>query len=381
MPTTGRDARWSSSPPSAAVAVPARRLRQHRDVADDTHTQIFNAAPWAIFSTGSTGTQLLARVSVSGPLLDAPVACGSSNCLGEAHRYRIDWTATAVDFSIDGTPVVPLRRRDRGQYAAGRQRRELHRQHFALRRLAPHDALRDAVCSSSPGPSTAGTRAPTGPHSPRPRCCRTVRASFSKRAPATTCRSPDRGPGSDGRTIASPKGRYLQYRVTLSTTDANQTPELDDATVCFTPCTPGTEVCNGVDDNCDGNIDENFPDLGAAVHGGPRRVPGRGHDDLLGRPLDHGLQRHAGEFEPRDLQRSGQRLRRHGGQRQSGRRPGMQHRQSRHLRCRHDPVHQRSHRVQSQNPPTRRPATASTTTATARSTRTTRAAAARATPA
>jgi hypothetical protein len=62
----------------------------------------FQTPPWAIFSTftggdlyartgnGTTGTDTL----IPGPWLGAP------------HRYRIDWTASSVVFSIDGTVVA-----------------------------------------------------------------------------------------------------------------------------------------------------------------------------------------------------------------------------------------------------------------------------------
>jgi hypothetical protein len=64
--------------------------------------EMFNTSPWAIFSTGSTGTTLSARVWDGGPFLDTTIP---GSWLGAPHRYRIDWNAGSVVFSIDGAVV------------------------------------------------------------------------------------------------------------------------------------------------------------------------------------------------------------------------------------------------------------------------------------
>jgi len=63
----------------------------------------FNS-PWAIFSTGSAGNALYARVNSGG---DNPVLI-PGNWLGAPHRFRIDWTASNFIFSIDGNVVATL---------------------------------------------------------------------------------------------------------------------------------------------------------------------------------------------------------------------------------------------------------------------------------
>jgi hypothetical protein len=57
------------------------------------------SSPWAIFSTGSGGT--LYAETDNGNTSDK-TALGS-NWLGSAHVFRIDWSTTAVTYSIDGT--------------------------------------------------------------------------------------------------------------------------------------------------------------------------------------------------------------------------------------------------------------------------------------
>ena len=72
--------------------------------------------PWVIFSTNQRTNLLSVRTNLGGgSFTDVELAEGY---IGEAHRYRIDWTAERVKFSIDGvvvhqtalnfTPLMPL---------------------------------------------------------------------------------------------------------------------------------------------------------------------------------------------------------------------------------------------------------------------------------
>jgi hypothetical protein len=65
----------------------------------------FNNAPWAMFSTGSIGGDLYARVNNGTTSQD--VSLGSS-WLGSAHNFQINWTTTGVVFSIDGNQVASI---------------------------------------------------------------------------------------------------------------------------------------------------------------------------------------------------------------------------------------------------------------------------------
>ena len=64
--------------------------------------EIFNTDPWAIFSTGTAGTALQARVWNHGPSNDFTIP---GSWLGVPHLYRIVWTPVSVDFFIDGSLV------------------------------------------------------------------------------------------------------------------------------------------------------------------------------------------------------------------------------------------------------------------------------------
>jgi hypothetical protein len=68
---------------------------------DTSPTDVFNITPFVIFSSGSSGTTLQARVWSSN---NTDISLGAGY-LGSPHRYRIDWNASSVDFYIDGTLV------------------------------------------------------------------------------------------------------------------------------------------------------------------------------------------------------------------------------------------------------------------------------------
>ena len=62
----------------------------------------FDETPWIMFST-YTGGALYARTNDGTQTTDTPLP---GNWLGSPHRYRIDWTATNVIYSIDGAEVA-----------------------------------------------------------------------------------------------------------------------------------------------------------------------------------------------------------------------------------------------------------------------------------
>src|SRR5204862_8221050 len=62
----------------------------------------FNAPPWAAFSTFAGGP-LYARTAGPGGNFDTLIP---GNWLGAAHTFRIDWTASAINYFIDGDQVA-----------------------------------------------------------------------------------------------------------------------------------------------------------------------------------------------------------------------------------------------------------------------------------
>ena len=62
----------------------------------------FNETPWAMFSTAGGGG-LYARTNDGVTAIDTLIP---GNWLGTPHRYRIDWTAASVAYSIDGVQVA-----------------------------------------------------------------------------------------------------------------------------------------------------------------------------------------------------------------------------------------------------------------------------------
>ena len=62
----------------------------------------FNEPLWAMFSTGAGG-QLFARTHDGNSAIDTPLGNG---WLGAVHQFRIEWTAAAVTFAIDGAVVA-----------------------------------------------------------------------------------------------------------------------------------------------------------------------------------------------------------------------------------------------------------------------------------
>ncbi|MGH7789200.1 MAG: MopE-related protein [Candidatus Binatia bacterium] len=179
---------------------------------------------------------------------------------GLSHRYRIDWDASTVSFWVDGNLIM----------------------------TQPHTVsalMRPAISSFNPPNPLVVDWMRLTPYAPT--TCAHESAVIDSGAaladwtsqsdtgllPAGTSQSVETRTGAnptvDGTwsayqavsagVIASPRGRYLQYRVTLATSDAAQTPELADLEICYVPCTPTAEVCDNQDNDCDDQIDEANP--------------------------------------------------------------------------------------------------------------------------
>jgi hypothetical protein len=114
----------------ASTYGPGRSLEFQGTFGGDAYQHVgfgltLNETPWAIFST-YTGGGLWARTHNGSTAVNTPIP---GHWLGTAHVFRVDWTATAIVFSIDGVQV-------------------------ASHALAIATAMRPIVSDSTAGPST-----------------------------------------------------------------------------------------------------------------------------------------------------------------------------------------------------------------------------------
>jgi hypothetical protein len=188
----------------------------------------FNSAPWATFST-NTGGSLYARTH-NGTTVTNTLLPGS--WLGAPHRYRIDWNASSVVFSIDGTQVAshpvtittslrPLA----SDYTVGGGTLSVD-----WLRLSPYatpgtflSRIFDAGASVTWGTATWTADTPAGTS-----LTLSVRTGNTP-TPDGTWTAFTALPSSGAPIGAS--ARYLQYRADLATTIAAQSPGLRDVTI------------------------------------------------------------------------------------------------------------------------------------------------------
>jgi hypothetical protein len=197
----------------------------------------FNDAPWAIFSTGTTGTALQARVwVVGGSFLDYTIP---GSYLGASHHYRIEWTPTAINFLIDGVLVHSQPAVITGTMVVGASDYNTGGANPTVDwlRVSPY---------SSPCVFTSRVLDAGGPAT-------WTTASANIDLPAGTAlglevrtgnsATPDGTwsvfvPLINGDSVGA-SGRYLQYRATLSSTDPSVTPLLRDISFAYSS-TPDT---------------------------------------------------------------------------------------------------------------------------------------------
>jgi hypothetical protein len=184
---------------------------------------------WAMFSTLNTADSLYARTDNNGVMADHLIA---GTWIGSPHRFRIDWMASSVVFSIDGTVV------DTQSVAIGAQMRPVVSDYTAGGQVVSVDWLR-MTPYGSPGMFTsrvfdAGESVswtglswtadvPSG-------------TALSMTARAGDCASLGATPFTAVTTgqTTSLTGRCFQYQAALSTTDVSQTLTLRDVTLTST---------------------------------------------------------------------------------------------------------------------------------------------------
>ena len=194
--------------------------------------------PWAIFSTGGGGLPvgLYARTNGAGTTNTAIPGVSST----VPHRYRIAWTASQVEFFVDGTSVAthPIaltgNMRPLGSdFNAGGGATTWH-----WVRMSPYQPtgtftsrVLDSGGAGSDWTALVPERSLPGG----------TQASLETRSGESA--TPDGGwspwqPLGGLGSIVSPNARYLQYRVALTTPDASRTPALERVTVGYRPA-PG----------------------------------------------------------------------------------------------------------------------------------------------
>src|SRR5215217_4625908 len=193
----------------------------------------YNGVPWAMFSTGGGSLPVGLYARTNGPAqTDTPITGVDPST---PHLYRIEWKPDSVVYYVDGTQVASH------SIAITSQMRPLASDFNVggpsvsvdWLRMSPYAAsgtfesrVFDSGKSASDWLKLDSTpQKPTG-----------TNAGFETRSGNTA--TPDstwsawEAIGADG-TIASPSGRYVQYRANLSTTDASATPSVQQVTIGY----------------------------------------------------------------------------------------------------------------------------------------------------
>jgi Purple acid Phosphatase, N-terminal domain len=202
----------------------------------------YEQPPWTMFST-KDGTGLYARTAATGSAQDTLIPGVD---VSVPHRYRIEWTASAATYYVDGAQVASH------AIAIGAEMRPLASDLDAGGGTVDVEWLRMSPVTST-GTFTsrvldAGARADWPALDAADVLPAGTQATFETRTGGTP--TPEQS-WSDWQalaptgTIASPPGRYLQYRVSLSTADTTLTPTVESVAVYFrnianSPPTAGT---------------------------------------------------------------------------------------------------------------------------------------------
>jgi cysteine-rich repeat protein len=213
--------------------------------------ETLNAPPWAIFSTGISGTSLQARTN-GASALDTSLP---GVALGVPHRFRIDWSASSVDFFVDGSPVAshPIAIATPQSVLASDLAVDGTSVAIDWLRMSPYDAAGvfesrvfdagtpsgwDAVSwSSEVGAGTGLSVAVRAGDTPVPD------GSWSDFVNVVAS-------GASGGVV----GRYVQYRVDLTSAVSSATPVLHDLSLSCSPLVLcGNTVLDGNEECDDGN--------------------------------------------------------------------------------------------------------------------------------
>jgi Domain of unknown function (DUF4082)/IPT/TIG domain/Glycosyl hydrolases family 16 len=214
------------------VATFSGAANQHIGFRADVNNLI--TQPWAMFTTRTGGnlhaqTQRLGSNTTNTPL--------GSNWLGAPHRFRIDWNASTVVYSIDGTVVATHNRAISQSMRPFASDSAVGSGAVSVNwlRLTPYaptatfeSRVFDAGATVSWDTATWTSTVPAGTS-----LAISVRQGNTPTPDGTwtAFSAPLAGSGAaiDGAS------RYLQYRATLATTTPAQTPTLHDLTITYSP--------------------------------------------------------------------------------------------------------------------------------------------------
>jgi hypothetical protein len=203
----------------------------------------FNSA-WAIFSTSNTTNQLFARTNNGGATIDTPL---SGSLIGFPHHYRIVWNPTTVEFYVDGalvathnatiTTAMSPAASDFNAGGAVLSVDWLHMSPYTSPKVVTSSVL-DAGATADWDRLSWNADTPAGTSVAfefRTGDTPTPDGSWSAFAPVA----------SSGDAVGG-HARYAQYRVTLATTDATNTPVVHDVTATYGDKTaPDTHITSG----------------------------------------------------------------------------------------------------------------------------------------
>jgi hypothetical protein len=214
------------------------------------------SGPWAMFSTGSGGAVYARSNDGAGTAIDTLIP---GSWLGTAHDFRIDWTASAATYWIDGVQVAahaisiatPLRPVVSDFNAGGGT------VSVDWIRMSPFSSagayisrVFDAGAPVSWGSPALAANTPAGTAATA-----AVRTGNTPTPDATwTAFAPAAGPGTF---------RYAQYRLDLTTTDPAQTPTV--ASVTLATSNPGVTFT----DTTVADFDAGTPGTGILADAGP----------------------------------------------------------------------------------------------------------------
>lgn len=223
----------------------------------------FNGDPpdsWAAFGEANTAGQLLARVKLPGsPTFDTPI--GTVNqYTGTENVYRIEWADNEIRFYINGDPVhtetatitQPMRVAISKFPVGGNNLSVESVRVFSYPASGQFTSRVFRANGISDWQQLTSTVEPSG-----------AEVTFETRSSNTAAglQTALWEPVAPDGTIASPNGRYLQYRATLTTTDPTTTPALERVEITFLDAQPPRIVNN----RPTGEIRDRTPTIRATV--------------------------------------------------------------------------------------------------------------------